>query len=43
MTPEELRRIREIYESALSMSASGEDAFLERECYGNEEIRKEVL
>jgi eukaryotic-like serine/threonine-protein kinase len=42
MTPEELSRIREIYESALAMSGSSRDAILDRECHGNQEMRREV-
>src|SRR3982751_3636413 len=42
MTPEELNRIREIYEGALAMSGSDRDTFVERECHGHEEIRREV-
>lgn len=41
MTPEELRRIREIYEAASSMSVQRE-LFLEQECQGNTEMRNEV-
>ncbi len=42
MTPEELSRIREIYERALPMSGSARDACLDRECGGNQEMREEV-
>jgi serine/threonine protein kinase len=42
MTPEQLSRIREIYEKALSVSGSDREAFLDRECGGNNEIRKEI-
>jgi serine/threonine protein kinase len=42
MTPEELSRIRGIYEQALSMSASVRDAFLRGACQEREDVRVEV-
>src|SRR5215471_20191937 len=42
MTPDELSRIREIYERAVSMHGPGRDAFLDEECHGNDELRREV-
>jgi len=42
MTPEALGRIREIYESALRMSISDREEFLERECHGKAGMRDEV-
>jgi hypothetical protein len=42
MTPEELGRIREIYERALPMSGPARDAFLEQESQGNTAIWREV-
>ena len=42
MTPEELSRIREIYEQALPMNGTARDACLDRECGGNLEMREEV-
>src|SRR5436853_7392308 len=42
MTPEQLNRIREVYESALATSGSKRDRSLDRECLGNEEMRREV-
>ena len=42
MTPEELSRIREIYERALPMSGTVRKAYLDRECGGNQEMREEV-
>ena len=42
MTPEELSRIREIYEQALPMNGSARDACLDRECRGNQGMREEV-
>src|SRR5215475_3119290 len=41
MTPDELSRIREIYETALSMSSADRDGFLAQEC-DNVDIREEV-
>ncbi len=42
MTPEELGRIREIYEQVLPMTGAGRETHLDRECRGNQEIRVEV-
>jgi serine/threonine protein kinase len=42
MTPNELSRIREIYERAVSMRGPSRDAFLDEECHGNDELRREV-
>lgn len=42
MTPEELSRIRKVYEEALPLSSPEREAFLERECDGNQAIREEV-
>ena len=42
MTPEELRRIREIYEKTLPLSGAAREAHLDRECHGNQNIRAEV-
>src|SRR5262249_34773757 len=38
----ELSRIREIYERAVSMHGPSRDAFLDEECHGNDELRREV-
>jgi serine/threonine protein kinase len=42
MTPEQLSRIRQIYERALPLSGSDREGYLDRECRANHEIRKEV-
>lgn len=42
MTPDELSRIREIYEHSLAMISTARDAFLDRECQGQPAIREEV-
>jgi serine/threonine protein kinase len=42
MTPDELSRVREIYENALSLSYTSRDAFLAQECHGKPEMREEV-
>lgn len=42
MTPEELGRIRRIYEQALPMSGSAREDYLARECRDDASIRKEV-
>ena len=42
MTPEELSRIRKIYEQALPLSGSDREALINRECQGEENIRDEV-
>ena len=42
MTPEELSRIRKIYEKALPMSASAREAYVSRECQDDGDIRAEI-
>ncbi len=42
MTPEELSRIRRIYEEALPMTGSARDAHLKQECHGEEITRLEI-
>ena len=42
MTPEELSRIRRIYEQALPMSGPAKEDYMERECKGEDGIRAEV-
>src|SRR5262245_35273575 len=42
MTPERLRRIRTVYETALEIDPSAREAFLERECQPDQDLRKEV-
>jgi serine/threonine protein kinase len=42
MTPERLRRIRTVYEAALEMDLAAQEAFLERECQADGDLRKEV-
>ena len=42
MTPEDLGRIRKIFEEALTLSGSEREAFLERECHGDDAVRNEV-
>jgi serine/threonine protein kinase len=42
MTPEFLGKVRTIYESALANDATSRTAFLERECQGDETLRREV-
>ena len=42
MTPERLRRIRTVYEAALEMDPAAREAFLERECQADGDLRKEV-
>jgi serine/threonine protein kinase len=42
MTPEQLSRIRQIYDRALPLSGSDREACLDRECRADEETRKEV-
>ena len=42
MTPEDLGKIREIFEEALTLSGSEREAFLERECHGEDAVRDEV-
>ena len=41
MTPDELGRIRQIYEEALVLSGTNREAYLDRECH-NKQIRSEV-
>jgi len=40
MTPERLRRIRAAYEAALEVDPGAREAFLERECQADEDLRK---
>ena len=42
MTPENLARIRAIYEAALAKDALERAAFLDQECQGDQAIRQEV-
>jgi serine/threonine-protein kinase len=42
MTPEQLRRIRAVYERALEIDPAARIVFLERECQAEEDLRKEV-
>jgi eukaryotic-like serine/threonine-protein kinase len=42
MTPERLRRIRDVFEAALEMDPAAREAFLERECQADGDLRKEV-
>lgn len=42
MTPEHLRRIRAVYEAALEMDPAAREAFLERQCQADGDLRKEV-
>ncbi|HTS30051.1 MAG TPA: serine/threonine-protein kinase [Bryobacteraceae bacterium] len=42
MTPERLRRIRDVFEAALEMGPEAREAFLERECQADGDLRKEV-
>src|SRR5262245_26680356 len=42
MTPDDLKRVREIFERALPMNDSARSAFLHRECEENAELRCEV-
>src|SRR5260370_40340369 len=42
MTPERLRRIRDVYESAMELDPADREAFLERECQADVALRKEV-
>src|SRR5260370_9163908 len=41
MTPERLRRIRAVYEAALEVDPAAQEAFLERECQADGDLRKE--
>src|SRR4051794_23661061 len=42
MTPEELSRVRSIYEQALPLSGSAREECIDRECQGDPEIRADV-
>lgn len=42
MTPEELSRIRTIYEQALPLAGSARETFLRRECQGADDTRAEI-
>ena len=42
MTPEELSRIRRIYEQALPLAGSAREAFLRQECQGADDLRAEI-
>lgn len=42
MTPEELGRIRQIYEQTLPLSETERKAWLDQECRGDDAVRKEV-
>jgi hypothetical protein len=42
MTPEELGRIRRIYEQALPMGGSAREAYVRQECQDQEDIRAEI-
>src|SRR5690242_7364854 len=42
MTPEELSRVRKIYEQALPLAGAAREAFLSQECRGADDIRAEV-
>ena len=42
MTPEELSRIRRIYEQALPLAGSARETFLRQECQGADNIRAEI-
>ena len=42
MTPEKLSRIREIYEQALPLAESAREAYVNRECQGEDDVRAEV-
>jgi serine/threonine protein kinase len=42
MTPEELSRIRRIYEQALPLAGSARETFLRQECQGADDIRAEI-
>lgn len=42
MTPEELSRVRKIYEEVLPMSGSAREAYIGLECRGDEGIRAEI-
>ena len=42
MTPEELSRIRKIYEQALPLDGSARETFLRQECQGADDIRAQI-
>ena len=42
MTPEQYRRVGQIYHQALEFERGQRAAFLDRECEGDEELRREV-
>ena len=42
MTPERHHQIRACYEAALGLEPAAREAFLDRECHGDENIRQEV-
>jgi serine/threonine protein kinase len=42
MTPEDLGKIRKIFEEALTLRGSEREAFLERECHADDAVRDEV-
>ena len=42
MTPEDLGKIGQLFEEALTLSGSEREAFLERECHGDNAVRDEV-
>ena len=42
MTPEELSRIRRIYEQALPLAGSARETFLRQECQGADDLRAEI-
>jgi serine/threonine protein kinase len=42
MTPERLHQIRALYEATIVLDPSAREAFLERECLGDADIRQEV-
>src|SRR5882724_10911671 len=42
MTPEELSRIRRIYEQALPMSGAARETYLRHECQDEQDIRAEI-
>jgi eukaryotic-like serine/threonine-protein kinase len=42
MTPERLRRIRAVYETAMETDPGAQEAFLQRECHADADLLKEV-
>jgi hypothetical protein len=42
MTPERHHQIRACYEAALALEPAAREAFLDRECQGDQNIRQEV-